>query len=383
MSTAQDRDALYYPYIHIRDVNHLKATLLCFPQVRRMVPPGFDLDDKEEVRPFLEIEGPRRGAPLLDVESTNQSVVYSAQMRLLERIREHEDFLVASYSEEHAKAAGQWDTFEMHRGKMRDLLGWLEEKDLAWHVPPPAAVPGRDWFGLHPRVGEAVMSTLAIAIARDKGLDIVTSEGRPHHALVTLDDEEAFSDLLGLGHPTRAAGAADKVDELAEVLFTTCFDLDRLGAEEIAELLKEGKDLRRFKQALVPFAQQLPDIPNVEDRQERFEEKALEVVDSWQEYKKSLPRFALDALIDTTDIQMPAIASSLLGGATALGLTLGTGAAIGLMTCSGLKIWRKYQEAKSSPLQYLTQVTAANATLVLPPGPRRGEAASEEPSDES
>jgi len=28
METALDRDALYYPYIHIRDVNWLKATLL-------------------------------------------------------------------------------------------------------------------------------------------------------------------------------------------------------------------------------------------------------------------------------------------------------------------------------------------------------------------
>ena len=38
---ALDRDALYYPFIHITDVNWLKATLLCFPRVRRMVPQSY------------------------------------------------------------------------------------------------------------------------------------------------------------------------------------------------------------------------------------------------------------------------------------------------------------------------------------------------------
>jgi hypothetical protein len=39
MIAALDRDSLYYPYIRIRDVNWLKATLLYFPHVRRIVVP--------------------------------------------------------------------------------------------------------------------------------------------------------------------------------------------------------------------------------------------------------------------------------------------------------------------------------------------------------
>jgi hypothetical protein len=35
---ALDRDALFYPHIHIDDVNWLKSTLFCFPTVRRIVP---------------------------------------------------------------------------------------------------------------------------------------------------------------------------------------------------------------------------------------------------------------------------------------------------------------------------------------------------------
>ena len=37
----QDLDALYYPYINIRDEAWLKTTLLYFPHVVRMVPPNY------------------------------------------------------------------------------------------------------------------------------------------------------------------------------------------------------------------------------------------------------------------------------------------------------------------------------------------------------
>ena len=33
--------ALYYPYIHIRSENWLKATLLCVPAVKRIVPENY------------------------------------------------------------------------------------------------------------------------------------------------------------------------------------------------------------------------------------------------------------------------------------------------------------------------------------------------------
>ena len=46
--------ALYYPYIHIRDVNWLKATLLMFSQVRRMVPATFTPSDTPAVEEFAE-----------------------------------------------------------------------------------------------------------------------------------------------------------------------------------------------------------------------------------------------------------------------------------------------------------------------------------------
>ena len=133
MDVIEDRDALYYPYIHIRDVNWLKATLLCFPQVRRMVPPDFFLNDEPEVQQFRANIGPRN-EPLISEESTDTSTVEQAQIRLLSRLKADENTICRRFSRSAAIAAfaERSDSFQMHRGKFGDdLFSFLESKDLA------------------------------------------------------------------------------------------------------------------------------------------------------------------------------------------------------------------------------------------------------------
>ncbi len=52
------RPALYYPYIHIRSEDWLKATLLCVPVVKRLVPETYDPEDTGDIAPFAKISGP-------------------------------------------------------------------------------------------------------------------------------------------------------------------------------------------------------------------------------------------------------------------------------------------------------------------------------------
>lgn len=62
----RDRDALYYPYIRIHSQNWLKATLLCFPRVRRILPENFTPFDVPEVKAFTDLRlGPADPLPLL------------------------------------------------------------------------------------------------------------------------------------------------------------------------------------------------------------------------------------------------------------------------------------------------------------------------------
>src|SRR5947209_15469492 len=95
---ALDRDALYYPYIHIRDVNWLKSTLLCFPSVRRIVPKRFNLHDSDEIQEFCQTDGPR-GA-LLSSADLDSPALHQAQHTLLRKMELHEHTLTRLYGRE-------------------------------------------------------------------------------------------------------------------------------------------------------------------------------------------------------------------------------------------------------------------------------------------
>jgi len=373
MSAILDRDALYYPYIHIRDANWLKGTLLCFPQVRRMVPPDFHLNDSPEVQEFKKLVG-HAGKPLIAEEDTDQQAVEESQRRLLVTLQENEEYVCQRYS--HDAAINQYpkesDSFQIHKGKIiEEIVEYLKSKKLAW---PARTVRGgyAQWYALHPKLGEAVMSLIAINIALSKGLDIVTSSGQVHHALASLDEKEVFQNLIRQTSPIEPMEGSKKVaemaDELALMVMTTQFDLTRLTPAQIAEMIKDGNDLRRFKTALIPIAETIPDILDPVEREKKLKEKSEVVVSEWRKYKKSLPKFAIDALVDVSKIKAPEIVSSiLLGATTALTLATGVGLAVAFVTYSGYRIIRKYRENTNQPYRFLSNLEKAGMSLATRP----------------
>jgi hypothetical protein len=54
-TTESFRPALYYPYIHIRSEDWLKATLLCVPVVKRLIPENYDPEDIGDIAPYAKI----------------------------------------------------------------------------------------------------------------------------------------------------------------------------------------------------------------------------------------------------------------------------------------------------------------------------------------
>src|SRR5438067_1526505 len=142
-----DRDALYYPYIHVFDANWLKATLLCFPHVHRMVPFSFEIDDSDEIRTFRQTKGPR-GEPLLINEAMSDSVNI-AQSELLVKLEANHDYIYERYS--FARAASEFGDmsllFTIYREKMvSDLLTYLIEKQFGALYPSQYG----DWIYVHP-----------------------------------------------------------------------------------------------------------------------------------------------------------------------------------------------------------------------------------------
>jgi hypothetical protein len=360
VTEALDRDALYYPYLEIQSVNWLKATLLCFPHVRRIVPGGYHPDDVAAIKPFLETKG-IGDLPLLSNEAPVGDSCFAEQERLAEKIRDAADLFRRKFS----RAAAQnqypagWSQYRIYylklHGPLRDTLLDL---GLAWEDES-------EWYSLHPRLGRAVMATIAIALANDKGLDIVTGHDTTHRSVCTQEQSDVFDELVGTLRHGPPRPSPEVVDELAGVFMSTYFDLSRLSAPQIAELQKDGKDLRQFKDAVREVAQRIPDIPNAAERRRRLTAEAKEIYSRWRKYRKSLPKFAFDALFEAGDVKVPAGVAAALGAAF-LPFGLAAGIAVGFVAYAGVRVWRKYRAGVQSPYQYLNRIHKKGGTLVVP-----------------
>jgi plasmid replication initiation protein len=78
--------ALYYPYIHIRDPEWLKGTLLLFSQVRRMIPFYGPQANDGPILPFTQPHGGRE--PMLTGADLWSERAEAAQVELARRLRE-------------------------------------------------------------------------------------------------------------------------------------------------------------------------------------------------------------------------------------------------------------------------------------------------------
>jgi hypothetical protein len=112
---------------------------------------------------------------------------------------------------------------------------------------------------------------------------------------------------------------------------------------------------------------QIPDIANPELGWTRLKEASEQVVEQWNDYRKGLPRFFADALIDAADIKPPEWSAGFLAGASAHHVFgLGLGIVVGVLTYSGTKVLRTYRAHRSSPYRYLTRIYREGATLKTP-----------------
>jgi hypothetical protein len=208
---ATDIDALNYPYIRVRDVDWLKRTLLIFPHVVRMTPDFDPPPDSAEVSEFGRLKG-RRG-PLLRSAELSADHVRKAQEDLIEAIRnriglDRESFL-STYGRSGTlraadslirQAASPWDDrllgrpFQIHSSKILGELGqFIRGHNLAWRPDDPH---GHGYIETHPRLGEAVMATLAFACAENEGLQLVTEFPGLYERTIRLPKENLLDSCL-------------------------------------------------------------------------------------------------------------------------------------------------------------------------------------------
>ena len=349
---------LYYPYIHFRDVEWVKASLLWFGQLRRIVPADYALNDSPEIRQMREAVGPD-GQPLIVEEPPAVGSVLDAERRLLNRLTQQPpDFLKRFQRKEAKKEFGDDQLFQMHRGKMYPLLEFLKERDLAWPAEGLRARAPEQWLSVHPRLGETIMSVIAIAIATQKGLDIVTQSGELHRALAEQNEEGAVHRLFdGYEGPPSSFGNDVLKNELGMAVLLTALDVRKLSIPQICELVREGKDLGRFKARLEEAVRGARFFPDMRERANRIGDAAGEIIDEWKKHRKALPRYAVEALVPLTEAKIPtAVTTSLAGATTILTLGMGAGLAIAFAVYTGTNAWVSFKAKQNHPLNYLSKI---------------------------
>jgi hypothetical protein len=357
-SVSASRPALYYPYIHIRSEHWLKATLLCFPRVFRMIPYAeYAPEDSAQIQQYVQPD--KRGARLLDSRGTAAEAALAAQQILLQKLEAHRDFVESTYSRKHA---GQQDEgYLIHDAKMDvGLREYLLRHRLAWPAVNPDGVGHRQWLALHHVLGRAIMSTIALAIAQQYGFDIVTDNATTHETLISTDQDQILDGLLG-GSIAPSINEATTANELGQLVISMSgVNLKALRPVDIVELKEEKQDFCRFRALLLEKAAELGNIPDATERCERLRPVAEEIVQAWHDYRRALPKRLAQLLFDASKVKVPDVVATALANVTT---TAAAGAAAGfavcLLTYGGMRVYGDYRQRSTSPYRWLSRITAA------------------------
>jgi hypothetical protein len=392
--------ALYYPYTHIEDVNWLKATLLLFPHVERMLPsrPDGQLPESKAERAYV-VDDARDIAEYKAVGLLRPANLFSARVlaaeqhlvRLLNRDAARSEFRARFGWPSAKRVYGQGDPygFQIHKGKLTGyLLDILRSGDLAWQPWRPERYVDRDrYVGVHPSVGQAIMATLATACATADGLTIVgdARSGPLHRCIVEKDTDAIYATWLRKPRPAEVLPARATGDGIFGCLINLHCDLSRLQAKDILSLADEREALADFKKRLQRFADNVPVMDDGPQRLEHVRRAAEEVLSVWEKERRFFRRLLKAAGVEdgpglaakatekvVTKVLKDAgpgglvgltwhgLHGAILGAAAGLGIGIVTGA-----VTAGAKIKRR---DATSPFRYLTLMQKHGVTFVSSPG---------------
>jgi hypothetical protein len=278
--------------------------------------------------------------------------------------------------------------YEIYGDKLNlGLFEMLRRHGLAWD----SRIQSRAWIGMHPIVGDTIMSVSAIAAARRRGLDVVTENGDMHAALVTLDENEALGRVMAPFVPPPvpdAASAAQVVDELGHVIMTVMLDLNELSMTSVVDLVRNGDDLIEFRRAIASVASTVPADADPVVRRKMLREKADEIVTAWKAARGKTSKLLKGALKDTGEAKAVSLAESMATdlakaavqggiGATVGGFGAGivgaaAGFAVGFFAGVVPKLFRSRQA--NDPLRYLSRIEKAGGVVLAVGTPMRSHA---------
>ena len=274
--------------------------------------------------------------------------------------------------------------FQMHQDKLEyDLKKVLADHCLAW-------VPDRretfdisaQYVAMHPVLGEAIMSTLAVACALTEGAHIVGDKrsGPLHEHLLSLRADDIYDGVIGgrLGASARQATA----HELFEVVVGLACDTSRIGPKELAKLGEDREAIRALLGALSTNAQSVRAMYDGEKRDRAFQEHAASILDEWRRDAANMSNYwrrllGLNLLDPGKDVMTALLegAFTVANTSSAAGVTglltlplgpvvqFGSGVAVGLVA-HGIKTYVEMRnDTGKSVYRYLTAMEKAGVVF--------------------
>ena len=400
------KPGLYYPYIHIRDIDWLKGALLIFPKVYRIVPRGFNRWDDPASSNFA-YKGTSEG-PLLDAAYTYHPAIERAAEALLVKLRRDADdpkFLARlqkpSAHEQREKRrvrlnavrAGLGDSddtvkygAQIHREKFcESMIQFLEDHNLCWKPDDVVFEPDDPdmYVEVHEHLAEVIISTVSIAFSNEKGADIVSDDKyeQLHRFLVERRYEDLYNAWL---HPEWPSTAAQQTGRRAfEFLLEWQGNVKALTADKIIELAQERDAISDLLADLDKRASKI-DSGDQKTLDEQMKAVISDVLRKWQEDRRLRSRWWKEfvgadavplgadffksiaekgAAPVTAGVSAGAYAGSLHGGGLVVG---GIGLAIGVVAHGISSLAKAVKAGRRDPHRYLTSLTNAGVKLNVP-----------------
>ena len=398
---AQDMDALNYPYIRIRNVEWLKQTLIVFPHVARIAPSTGGPKDDAEVAQFCDLIG-RRDLPLLRNVDLDKSNIWNDQIELKALISDalsaNGDQFRRQFGREATcndvdllrESVSLWDdrlasrAFQLHgQNVVQTLLDFLFQNDLAWD---PQHSHGLGYVEMHPRLGEAVLATLAFACARSEGLRLVTEFPQIYGRTIHRSKDEIFESIIGL--TPKDEGITEQAlapENLVEFVVHQRCDVSNLTPEKLLELNKNWEAMGAFRDSLEKLAADIPQgIEDPKILHQYYRERADQMFARWKQDSKNLPQRVKDLFAGSDDEVMKVLgrvieksfdgkevaivggAGTLFGGLTSSTLLgVGAGLALAVVFRIGKNMVAQKKKRREDPIiRFLTITADAGVTYV-------------------
>lgn len=354
------RPALYYPYIHIRSERWLKATLLCAPAVKRIVPETYDPEDSQEIAKYTRIEGTH--GVLLQAVPAYSTAADQAQMRMLRQIEEHLTDIQERYGRHKAPVP---DQYWIHDAKFNEaLLHFLIDNNLAWPSGDPhdRTYGHRTWFALHPILGSAVMTTLGLTIAQEQQYDVVTPSSEFHETLLSTKEEGIFAALLNPMTPTPPTNAQRRNDLGQLVVSLTGVNYQALRPEDIPEI-QASKHFTAFQKMIRQSGHTINPGVGAEEYKENLKDAAEQIIEAWRGTQADVSSTIRKALSASAYALSGSALTTYLTHADVQHTLVGAGVGVGIRFLeTGVDLVRKWR--KPRPYQYLTEILEAQNEML-------------------